>query len=55
MISTTTLGVSGPADSMNDGLLCNLFQYSSDSAIDYYLCEGLILRPELYGLDESGD
>ena len=52
---TSTLGVSGPADSMKEGLLCNLFQASSESATDYYLCEGLILKPECYGLDASGD
>ena len=47
--STTMLGVSGPADSMKEGLFCNLFQASSESAIEDYLCEGLILRPEFFG------
>ena len=49
---TSTLGVSGPADSMNEGLLCNLCHTSSGSIIDYYLFLGLALKP---GLDAVGE
>ena len=49
---TSTLGVSGPADSKNEGLLCSLFHTSSGSAVDYFV--GLILTAECHGFCASG-